>query len=169
MPSRAPGSSSAQLAYEVMIGTVLADLGFADPRACRPWARFWLADPDDPAQSGPAARDLAAHLIEAEIPLSAIAQAHARLLALETRQIAAGGAEAGAVAQWMEASHARLVLLLAAVEGHRVAAAATPSAAAPGGADQAVAALSEAAELLARSVGRLRAGAAPSLDRQKIA
>jgi hypothetical protein len=146
------------LAYELMIGTILKEVGFPEPGVARAWARFWLCDPADAGEVAAASRELTERLMAADLPLSVISQVHGRLATLEVRHLAAGGAaEPEAIADWVEACDARLVLLLACVEGERVCAALAPEPqAAPAQAtDEAVAALREAAGLLNRRLDEL--------------
>ncbi len=152
----------ATLAYELMIGTILRELGFPDADGARAWARFWLCDPADEGAQAAHARELTARLMASDLPLSTIAQVHCRLAALEVSHLAAGDqADLAALSGWIEASNARLVMLLACVEGERVCAALDEAPAVlPYVADQAVAALAEAAGFLNRSLNGLRASAA---------
>lgn len=157
-PARSAPDQAA-LAYEVMLGTALSELGFADRALARSWAAFWLCDPQDAEGSAAAARTLAADLVGGRMCLSAIAQIHCRLTALEIRHLAGDGA--ARLSDWLEASNARLVLLLAGVEGERVSAAPAPGRLAM---DPALAAIAEAAQILNRGLDELRA-AAPAAPR----
>lgn len=153
-----PRPDQAALAYALTIGTILEELGFRDADTARAFAAFWLCDPADDAVAA-AARALTARLVATELPLATIVQVHGRLVALEIRHLAAGqGTDLGAVCDWIEAAHARLVLLLACVEGERVCGGGLEPAVPT---DQAVAALAEAASILNRSLDGLRAAAAP--------
>lgn len=155
------GPDPSVLAYELMIGTILKDLGFPDGGVARAWARFWLCDPADDAGLAAASRELTERLMAADLPLSAISQAHGRLATLEIRHLAAGGATSPeALADWVEACDARLVLLLACVEGERACAAllAEPQVTTAQATDGAVAALREAAGLLNRRLDELGSG-----------
>ncbi|KAA2237945.1 hypothetical protein [Salinarimonas soli] len=146
------------LAYELMISTILGDLGFGAGETARSWARFWICDPADAAASGRAARELTVHLMRDELPIAVVAQVHCRLAALEVRHLVEGGAlDTAGLPDWTEASAARLVLLLASLEGERVCADLAAAAAPDRSTDHAVAALSEAARILNRSLGELRA------------
>ncbi|HYF54506.1 MAG TPA: hypothetical protein VEA41_09630 [Salinarimonas sp.] len=148
IPDAGSRPDEAVLAYELMIGNVLADVGAAESGLARAWAEFWLDDPDADAPCR-----LAARLEDAGLPLAAVARVHGLLVALELPHLAEAGAEA--LAAWIEAANERLVGLLSAMENARAGVA-------PAGAsEEVVAALAEAAGILNGSLERLRAVAAP--------
>jgi hypothetical protein len=150
------GQDQAILAYALTIGSILGDLGFRNEATASAWARYWLCDPADPAASAAAARDLTACLMADALPLSTVVDVHGRLAALEARHLSAG-VDAAGFPDWLDACHARLVLLMASLEGERVCAGLSSEAVPDRATDHAVAALSEAATILNRSLGELRA------------